>query len=234
MIKEAVILAGGFGTRLKSMVNDIPKSMAPVKDLPFLSYLLEQLQNFGFKKVVLATGYKSEVIESYFGSAYKNIKLFYSIEKEPLGTGGAISEASGFIEKDNFFVLNGDTFFEVSFKAMGELFIKDQSELMIALKPMINFDRYGTVVTRGNRIISFNEKKFAETGLINGRIYLLNKKWLNKNTPGKVYSFEKDILEKVENRQNIGYYISDGYFIDIGIPEDYMRASEELPGLFMR
>jgi D-glycero-alpha-D-manno-heptose 1-phosphate guanylyltransferase len=97
MAKEAVILAGGFGTRLKSMVSDVPKSMAPIKNLPFLSYLLEQLHNYKFEKVILAAGYKYEVIESYFGSSYKNIELIYSVEKEPLGTGGAISEAAGLI-----------------------------------------------------------------------------------------------------------------------------------------
>src|SRR5659263_190792 len=110
MAKEAVILTGGFGTRLKSMVSDVPKSMAPIKNLPFLSYLLEQLHKYKFEKVILAAGYKYEVIESHFGSSYKNIELIYSIEKEPLGTGGAISEAAGSINSDYFFVLNGDNF----------------------------------------------------------------------------------------------------------------------------
>jgi len=108
----------------ESMVSDVPKSMAPIKNLPFLSYLLEQLHKSKFEKVILAAGYKYEVIESYFGNNYKNIELGYSVEKEPLGTGGAISEAAGLVSSDYFFVLNGDTFFEVDFDRMEEMFLK--------------------------------------------------------------------------------------------------------------
>jgi D-glycero-alpha-D-manno-heptose 1-phosphate guanylyltransferase len=229
MAKEAVILAGGFGTRLKSMVNEIPKPMALIKDLPFLSYLLDFLYKFKFEKVILAAGYKSDVIESYFGTSYKNIKLVYSIEKEPLGTGGAIYKAAALIDSDYYFVLNGDTLFDVDLESMEKLFRQKKSGLMVALKPMVNFDRYGAVITSDEKIVSFNEKKFCENGLINGGIYLLNKTWLEERALGKVFSFEKDILEKRLVRDKITYYLSDGYFIDIGIPEDYVRASEELP-----
>jgi D-glycero-alpha-D-manno-heptose 1-phosphate guanylyltransferase len=231
MKREAVILAGGFGTRLKSVVADIPKPMAVIRNLPFLSYLLEQLNKFDFEKVILAAGYKHEVIESYFGSSYKGISLIYSIEKEPLGTGGAISEASGMISSDSFFVLNGDTFFEVDFNRMEEDFKTSGSGLMITLKPMVNIDRYGAVVTNNEKILSFSEKKFCESGLINGGVYLINKDWLRSRASGNVYSFEKDILEKLVSKEDIGYFISDGYFIDIGIPEDYKKAIEELPGI---
>jgi D-glycero-alpha-D-manno-heptose 1-phosphate guanylyltransferase len=233
MKREAVILAGGLGTRLRSMVSDVPKSMALIKDLPFLTYLLEQLQRHNFEKIILAAGYKYEAIESYFGDSYKNIKLIYSIEKEPLGTGGAISETAGLIESDYFTVLNGDTFFEVDFSRMEEKFRKSNPEVMVALKPMVNFERYGAVITGNNKIISFNEKKLCESGLINGGIYMMKKDWLNKVAPGKVYSLEKEVLEKLAGRENITYYISDGYFIDIGVPEDYLRASQELPSLFI-
>jgi D-glycero-alpha-D-manno-heptose 1-phosphate guanylyltransferase len=233
MKREAVILAGGLGTRLRSMVSDVPKSMALIKDLPFLTYLLEQLQRHNFEKIILAAGYKYEAIESYFGDSYKNIKLIYSIEKEPLGTGGAISETAGLIESDYFTVLNGDTFFEVDFSRMEEKFRKSNPEVMVALKPMVNFERYGAVITGYNKIISFNEKKLCESGLINGGIYMMKKDWLNKVAPGKVYSLEKEVLEKLAGKENITYYISDGYFIDIGVPEDYLRASQELPSLFI-
>ncbi|MGD0342953.1 MAG: nucleotidyltransferase family protein [Bacteroidales bacterium] len=229
MAKEAVILAGGFGTRLKSLVNEIPKPMALIKDLPFLSYLLDQLCKYEFEKVILAAGYKSDVIESYFGTSYKNIKLVYSIEKKPLGTGGAIYKAAGLIGSDYYFVLNGDTFFEVDFERMEEKFRQSNSGLMVALKQKTNFDRYGNVVIRDDTIVSFNEKKFCENGFINGGIYVVNKKWFRERACGKVFSFEEDILEKRAVKDKITYYISDGYFIDIGIPEDYIRAAEELP-----
>jgi len=231
MKKEAIILAGGFGTRLKSVVSDVPKPMALVRDIPFLSYLLEQLHKYDFTKVIIAAGYKSDVIESYYGPFYKKIKLVYSIEKEPLGTGGAISEASSMIESDYFFVLNGDTFFKIDFKSMEGNFIKSKSGLSVALKAMVNFDRYGTVITNGERITSFNEKAFCEKGLINGGIYLINKSWFRQRVENKVFSFEKDILEKCVVEEEITYHKSDGYFIDIGIPEDYERAAEELPGI---
>lgn len=233
MAKEAVILAGGFGTRLRSLVIDKPKPMALIKNIPFLSYLLEQLHKYDYETVILAVGYKYEVIESYFGLSYKNIQLVYSVEKEPLGTGGALYEAAGMIKSDYFLVLNGDTYFEVDFDRMEERFMESQSGLMVALKPMFNFDRYGAVVTQDEKIVSFNEKKFCKEGLINGGIYMVIKDWLNERSVGKVFSLEKDILEKVVGKEKITSYISDGYFIDIGVPEDYLRASVELPDLFI-
>jgi D-glycero-alpha-D-manno-heptose 1-phosphate guanylyltransferase len=232
MKREAVILAGGFGTRLKSVLGEVPKPMAPVNNIPFLTYILEQLHKYEFEKVVLATGYKHEALESCFGSSYKGIELLYSVEKEPLGTGGAIFKAAGSIESGYFFVVNGDTFFEVDFDSMEERFLRKSSGLMIALKPMKNFDRYGAVVTDSDSIISFNEKKYCEEGLINGGVYLINRDWLSERAPGEIFSFEKDILERYVSTENMGYFISDGYFVDIGVPEDYLRASKELPGLF--
>jgi len=229
MAKEALILAGGFGTRLKSIVNEIPKPMALIKDLPFLSYLLEQLHKYKFDKIILAAGYKSEVIESYFGTSYKSIKLVYSVEDKPLGTGGAISKAMGLIQSDYCIILNGDTFFEVDLEDMEKMFRQSNSGLMVALKPMVNFDRYGAVVIGSKKIVSFNEKKFCANGLINGGIYIVNKNWFEEKSIGEVFSFEKDILEKLVSKDKITYYISEGYFIDIGVPEDYIRASEELP-----
>jgi D-glycero-alpha-D-manno-heptose 1-phosphate guanylyltransferase len=232
MKREAIILAGGLGTRLKSVVSDVPKPMALINDIPFLSYMLEQLHKYSFRKVIIAAGYKSEVIESYFGYSYKKIKIVYSIEKEPLGTGGAIFEASLLIESDCFFVLNGDTFFKIDFSRMEENFIKGKSGLSVALKGMANFERYGTVTTNGERITSFNEKAFCEEGLINGGIYIINKSWFKQRVENRVFSFEKDILEKRVSVDKITYYKSDGYFIDIGVPDDYERAIKELPDLY--
>ena len=229
MKREAVILAGGLGTRLKSVISDLPKPMALINNIPFLTYLLDLLQKYDFGKVVLAAGYRSEAIESHFGSSYKNIKLIYSIEKEPLGTGGAISAAGRLIETHYFFVLNGDTFFDVDFEKIEKKLLKSSIGLMVALKPMENFERYGTVCINDERIVSFNEKRYCEKGLINGGTYLLSKEWLDKRAPGKKYSFEKDILEKIVDKESVGYYISDGYFIDIGVPEDYLKAGKELP-----
>jgi D-glycero-alpha-D-manno-heptose 1-phosphate guanylyltransferase len=231
MIREAVILAGGFGTRLRSVVNDVPKSMAPVRNIPFLSYVLEELNRNNFSKAVLAVGYKHDVIKSYFGNNYRDMKLVYSVEKEPLGTGGAIALAAKNIDSVSFFIFNGDTYFNVDFIRMEKLFVSEKSDILVALKEMRNFDRYGNVSIQGNKIISFNEKQFCIKGFINGGIYLVNRKWFIDKSLSEVFSLEKEILEKAAGKEKISAYVSDGYFIDIGIPEDYERASMELPAI---
>jgi D-glycero-alpha-D-manno-heptose 1-phosphate guanylyltransferase len=231
-MKEAVILAGGYGTRLKSVVSEVPKSMAQIGDHPFLYYLLVKLQRAGFNRIILAAGYLADSIQSFFGTSFNGIDLVYSVEDEPLGTGGAIYRAMDSIETDRFFVINGDTFFDVDYDLMAKRFLMTEAGLMLALKPMTDFERYGAVITDNERIISFNEKKYCSKGLINGGIYLIRKEWLNERVPASRFSFEKDVLEKFVTTGNIGYFISEGYFIDIGIPEDYRKASLDLPGLY--
>lgn len=228
MGREAVILAGGLGTRLREVVEEIPKSMAPVNGRPFLEYVLDHLVESGFTRIILATRYKNEAITSYFGDHHGEASLVYSVETEPLGTGGAVLLASSLVTSDYFFVLNGDTLFSVDFGAMEDFYNKDRPALTVALKPMSDFDRYGSVSMEGDRIVSFNEKKFCNYGLINGGIYVVDKKWLRLNAVAEKFSFEKDILEKRTGYDLITGYISDAYFIDIGIPEDYFRASTDL------
>ena len=144
MTNEAIILAGGFGTRLASVV-DVPKPMAPINDIPFLEYLLNYLSKYNITKVHLALGYKHEVISTYFGATFKAIKLNYVIEDTPLGTGGAIKKALIHVESEAVFIINGDTFFDVDLLEMGHYFDQKEASVMLALKPMQNFDRYGVV-----------------------------------------------------------------------------------------
>ena len=228
MEREAVILAGGLGTRLREVVDDIPKSMAPVNGKPFLEYVLNRLIEYRFNRIILATGYKNEAISSYFGDHHGEASLIYSMEKEPLGTGGAIFLASSQVTSDYFFVLNGDTLFSVDLDAMEDFSRKEKAVITVALKPMADFDRYGSVSLEGDRIVSFNEKKFCNSGLINGGIYFVNKRWFRLNATTEKFSFEKDILEKGTSYDLIAGYISDSYFIDIGIPGDYFRALKDL------
>lgn len=232
IMKEAIILAGGFGTRLRHILPDIPKSMAPVGDRPFLAYILEYLDNSGVGKVVIAAGYRHESIRSGFGSKYKNIKLLYSVEETPLGTGGAILKASSMIDSERCLVMNGDTYFNVDIGDFEKHHAAYDPGLSVALKPMRNFERYGSVAVAGGHITAFNEKRFCSEGYINGGVYILNKAWLAETGPGEVFSFERDVMEKRVAEDKITGYISDTYFIDIGIPEDYYRAGEELPLLF--
>jgi D-glycero-alpha-D-manno-heptose 1-phosphate guanylyltransferase len=229
MIKEAIILAGGLGTRLKAVISEMPKSMAPVNGKPFLEHLFDYLFNYGIGRIVIAAGYRHKDISSHFGNSYRGMEIAYSIEEEPLGTGGALLHASRFVLEDNCLVLNGDTCFNVDLNDFRREFSEAKSVLSLALKPMKSFERYGSVRVDNEKIKSFEEKKYCSSGLINGGIYLLDIAWLKKTAPGKKFSFETDIMEKYVTSEKITYFISDTYFIDIGIPEDYLEADKELP-----
>jgi D-glycero-alpha-D-manno-heptose 1-phosphate guanylyltransferase len=203
--------------------------MAPVGGKPFLTYILDQLCRYKFTKAVLAVGYRHEEILSYYGDTYKRLNLAYSVENEPLGTGGAILKAAGSVGSDSFLVLNGDTLFNINLEEFRKSFKYSNASLSIALKPLKEFDRYGSVTLDEERIIAFNEKKYCAEGFINGGIYILRKEWILKNAPREKFSFEKDMMEKRVAKDIITGYKSDNYFIDIGIPEDYERAKVELP-----
>lgn len=215
--KEAIILCGGLGTRLRSVISDVPKPMAPINNKPFLAFVLEYLKKQNISRVVLAVSYKYEIIQEYFGNSCLGMQILYSIEKEPLGTGGAILEALNLINSDSCYVLNGDTFFDVNLDRLK----LDNSDICVALKPMKNFDRYGSVDIDNNSYISaFNEKKFTSNGLINGGVYLIKKNIFNSfNLPNK-FSFEEFFQENFLIF-NAKATVFDDYFIDIGIPQDY-------------
>jgi len=225
MNREAIILAGGLGTRLQHLIPDLPKPMAPVNNKPFLFYILEELNHHSFKHVVLSIGYKADSITNYFGTQFKNIKLTYSFEETPLGTGGAIKKSLALTYSDSVFVINGDTFFKVDFSGMEVQHQNQKGTVTLAAKPLNNFDRYGTLTIKGDRIIAFHEKKYTQQGLINGGIYLLNKSLLPISSWPETFSFEKDFLETGFHRNRFIAYLSEGYFIDIGIPEDYAQAN---------
>ena len=228
MIKEAVVLAGGLGTRLRGVVKDIPKPMAPIGERPFLAFLLDYLAYYKIERVVLSVGYKWEVIEECFGSEYKGMKLFYAVEEEPLGTGGGIANALQHLNNEDFLLLNGDTFFNVDLLKLQETFYHSNADLCLTLKAMKQFDRYGRVELDGNIITAFHEKEYCEEGFINGGVYVLKQKLFKQNHLGKKFSFEMDIMEKGLEKWNMKANISESYFIDIGIPEDYERAQTEL------
>lgn len=226
---EAIILAGGFGKRLKHVVGDVPKPMADIDGRPFLSYVMDYLSSQGVKKILLSVGYKYEVIKDYFGTKYMGMDIGYVIEEEPLGTGGAILKALKHASEDNVIALNGDTLFIVDLKRMFEFHLSKSAILTIALKPMSNFSRYGSVIVQDDRVRGFEEKSFKGYGYINCGIYAVNKGimgFLGKY--GESFSFEVDFLQKDSEDIRPYAFVSNGYFIDIGIPEDYERAKEEL------
>lgn len=229
MTDEVIILAGGLGTRLKNAVKDVPKPMAPIGSLPFLAYLFQYLSKFPITKAILAVGHKHESILSYFGNHYQGIAIEYAIENQPLGTGGAITNALKLAKNKSIFLLNGDTFFKVDLIQLLHHHKQSNAELTLALKPMKHFDRYGTVETRGSQIIKFNEKKAVKQGFINGGVYVIDKQSFESLGLPTKFSFEKEVLEKETVHWNMQALICQNYFIDIGIPEDYAKAQEELP-----
>jgi D-glycero-alpha-D-manno-heptose 1-phosphate guanylyltransferase len=228
-IKEAIILAGGLGTRLRSAVPDLPKCMAPVAGKPFLSYLIDYLAQQGVERFIFALGYKSEAIEDFLRGKFAGKPTYrLSIEKEPLRTGGAIRLACEQAKEDNVLVLNGDTFFGIDAVELATFHSQKQADCTLCLKPMQNFDRYGVVeLGSDGRVTRFLEKEFYQEGLINGGVYALNlPRFLEQPLPS-VFSFEKDWLERSYSDRALFGLVQDGYFIDIGIPADYDRAQRE-------
>lgn len=226
--REAIVLAGGFGTRLRPVVSDVPKPMAPMNDkgTPFLAFVLDQLAGQGFETIILSVGYMAEVIQEYFGDAYAGMKIRYSLEDEPLGTGGAIKKALALCSAENVFVLNGDTYFDVDLSAMEQHHQESGADFTLAAREMSDFDRYGALeLTVDDRVAAFLEKKYCPWGYINGGIYCLGRTIL-ADIKNESFSLEKDFLEEKVAQLHIAAYKSGGYFIDIGIPEDYQRAKE--------
>lgn len=237
MITTAIILAGGFGTRLQSVVSDLPKPMAPINGEPFLNFQLNYLKHYGIKNVILSVGYLSEKIKEYYGSTFNGINIEYVIEETPLGTGGGIRLALENSKDDLVLVLNGDSFFDVDLSKFYNSHIQTRSQISLALRKVSDAARYGTIETNSeNKIISFKEKSGTnENGKINGGVYILDKKLFLQATPSATnFSIEKDFFEKQLTTFIINGFEFEGYFIDIGIPEDYLKAQNDFKGFKYR
>lgn len=233
MTKEAIILAGGFGTRLKSVVNEVPKSMAMINGKPFLEYQLNYLEYWGINHVILSVGYKAELIRNYFKDKYKSISIEYVEEKEPLGTGGAIKLAIEKVNDLTVFVLNGDTLFDVSLKQLFDFWRIKYASVCIALRFVAESGRYGSIEIDSNaRIKGFVEKDDKRgKELINGGIYCINTQYFkNKELPEK-FSIEKDFFEKYYELDLMYGFKSHSFFMDIGTPKDYKKAQNKFKSL---
>jgi D-glycero-alpha-D-manno-heptose 1-phosphate guanylyltransferase len=228
---ECIILCGGLGTRLAHVVADVPKSMAPIGDRPFLSYIMDDLIAKGVRRFVLAVGFKKENILDRYGSDYKGVPIDYSAEESPLGTGGAIKRALDLCQDTHVFIVNGDTFFDVDLQLMSNAMQNNRFDMMIAVKQFANFDRYGTVSIDNGVVVKFHEKAATKKGFINGGVYLIGRQ-LKERLPEGRFSFERDFMEQQTEDIRIGAFPSDGYFIDIGVPEDYHRACTDLRDVF--
>ena len=223
-----IVLAGGKGTRLRSVVKDLPKPMALIGDTPFLIILLNHLHQKGVNEFIISVGYKKFVIIDYIKSNNYPYTISFSEEDEALGTGGAISQALQHINSDYVLAVNGDTFFDIDLLDFVNQSMKMDFACSIALHRIKQGNRYGEVIIGDNSIIKFIEKKTVSNGLINGGIYLLNKTKFTQKSLGTSFSFETDYLEKYVNEGEFIGFEQKGYFIDIGIPEDYRKAQNEL------
>lgn len=221
-----VILAGGFGTRLQSVVKDVPKPMADINGTPFLELLMREILFCDPERIILCVSYMKDVIKQHFGDSFLGVPVLYSEENEPLGTGGAIKQAFDLFGLDEAVVLNGDTYVQVSYS---DFIRKSENEkLAVVLKQVENANRYGRVQVENGRIISMREKSPEPTaGLINAGIYKIRRDLFSADLPDK-FSFEKDLLEPQIAALKPLYMQSDEYFIDIGVPESYAQACREL------
>ncbi|MEI7981827.1 MAG: nucleotidyltransferase family protein [Bacteroidota bacterium] len=226
---EAIILAGGFGTRLQPLVSDIPKSMALINGRPFLEYQIDYLISQGIRKVVLSVGYKNEIIREHFKFHYKSVTIDYAIEEEPLGTGGGIRLAFWKVEDSRAFALNGDSLFRFDFETLLGLHLKRKADVTMALRKLKKTGRYGTVsLNRNRRITEFTEKKEKSApGFINGGVYIIEKSFLMAPRFRGYFSIEKDCFGRYFKEAKMYGFPADGYFLDIGIPEDYLKAQND-------
>jgi len=229
MVKEAIILAGGLGTRLRPVVSDLPKCMAPVAGQPFLKHVIRYLLSQGIEKFIFSLGYKHEMIEGFLNDEFPTLHCECSVEQEPLGTGGAIYLACKRTKEENVLVVNGDTLFKADLEKAASFHIKNKADCTLLLKPMQGFDRYGAVELDDDYAVSsFKEKQNFQSADINAGTYMLDvEQFIDKDFPEK-FSFEKDYLEKYYGERKIFGVIEDSYFIDIGVPADFQKAQEEL------
>jgi D-glycero-alpha-D-manno-heptose 1-phosphate guanylyltransferase len=226
-INEAIILAGGLGTRIRETIGEIPKPMAPVNGKPFLHYLFKHLRKNNIQTVILSVGYKWEMIHKEFGNEYLGIKIKYAIEEKQLGTGGGIKQALELVEGDKVYILNGDTYFNIDLQTLGEYHLTNSANLTLAAKPMKNFDRYGTIeIQEDGTVLAFNEKEPKDRGIINGGIYCMNTDAL-EDVKSDSFSLETAFLEPRAGTGEIKVKIFEDYFKDIGTPEDYAAFEKD-------
>lgn len=227
---EAVVLAGGFGTRLRQVVADLPKPMAPIAGRPFLEILLSMLARKGFKRTVLSLGFMSEKITRHFGGNYAGMELVYEIESQPLGTGGAIRAALARCVADHVFVFNGDTYLDIEADELERVWQADHHPVIV-VREVPDTMRFGRVEMCDGRIKAFLEKGVPGAGLINAGCYVLPRNALDKFPLGQPFSLETEFFIKYLQRIRFDGFVTHGRFIDIGVPDDYALAQTALAGL---
>lgn len=223
---EAIILAGGLGTRLREVVKDTPKCLALINGNPFLYYIIKNLQENNISKFIFSLGYLSKDVLLFLETNFSRLDYCYVVEDEPLGTGGAIKLALKKSNQDLVVITNADTYFNFNLNELITFHVLKNAIVSIGLVEMQNYERYGTVlINEDGVVVEFVEKKFNEKGTINAGFYCLDKShFLDSTTSMNTFSFEKDYIEKEVFGNKIYGVLFRGTFIDIGIPEDYYKA----------
>jgi D-glycero-alpha-D-manno-heptose 1-phosphate guanylyltransferase len=235
-ITEAIILCGGLGRRIASVLPNIPKVLAPVAGHPFIYFVIDHLRKQGITKIILATGHGHGLVREYITSTFpgtppggESIEFGFSREEKPLGTGGAIKLAFAETTTQNVLVVNGDTLYKIDLAELAAAHQGAGTLCTLALKPMHNFDRYGAVeLGPDGKILSFKEKQYCAQGLVNGGVYILGENVFTGHPLPSAFSFEKNYLEPNCSAGIIAGMVQDKYFIDMGVPEDLERARLEL------
>ena len=229
---EAIILAGGLGTRLKNIVNDVPKPMAPISGRPFLEILLESLIAKGFKRVILSLCHMPEKISDHFGNSYKDIEIIYSIETSPLGTGGAIKRSLKLASNKDIFIINGDTFLDLDYKKVYACYLKNKDPLIV-IRKVSNLSRYGEVKVKNDKIISFGSRRTnKKAGYINAGCYIFQKEIFDEIDLEESFSIENDFFPTAIKEKPYQFYVLKDLFIDIGIPSDFKKAQLILKDIY--
>ena len=221
--ETCVVLAGGLGTRLRSVLPEIPKPMAPIRDKPFLEHLLCWIARSGIRRAVLSSGYRHEIIEEYFRNGESvGLELIYSVEQKPLGTWGALRQASRHVDRNEFIALNGDSWLEVDLCQLFNFHINCGGVATLAAAHVMDSSRFGSLqMNLSGRILRFNEKSAGGDGWINGGIYVLSQRVFGL-VPMEAMSLEKQAFPRLVE-EGIYALKAPGIFVDIGLPEEYMK-----------
>lgn len=226
---EAIVLAGGFGTRLRQVVTDVPKPMAPIAGRPFLEIVLSSLARKGFNRMILSLGFMADKISGHFGPHFMGMDMIYVVEDQPLGTGGGVRLAMERAEAGHVFVFNGDTFLDLEVDQLEQRWTAHQRPLIVGCM-VPDTARYGRLLAADGVAIGFAEKGVAGAGLINAGCYVLKRSQLETFPVGTAFSFEADYLALAVPAREFDVFVTEGRFIDIGVPEDFLRAQTELAG----
>jgi NDP-sugar pyrophosphorylase family protein len=224
--REALILAGGFGTRLRSAVADRPKPMAEVAGRPFITFLLSRLVDFGFERAILCTGHMGEVVVQLLGDTFGPMSVVYSHEPTPLGTAGALRQAVGLIESDDVLVLNGDSFCDVDLATLGCKHRAHGGAATIVVLHRNDRRQSGAVgIEESGRVVVFESRPAASRpGLINAGIYMLRREIVERIPVGRKVSLEDEIFPLLVANGTLFAWQVDARFIDIGTPDSYAAA----------